>query len=96
MTKGDIWVAYRDIADYPRQQFERLDPPTDEALQVKPGIIPGMFGLPDVPIAWHTGNIQGVMVHLVTYTEKPVKRKRARQFLHEAFKFAASGENEGG
>ncbi len=96
MTKRELWAAYRDIADYPRKQFECLDPPTDEALQVKPGIIPGMFGLPDVHIAWHTGNIKGVMVHLVTYTEKPVKRKQARQLLHEALKFAASEENQSG
>lgn len=54
-----------------------------------------MSGLPDVHIAWHTGNIKGVMVRLVTYTEKPVKRKQARQLLHEALKFAASEENQG-
>lgn len=84
----EIWVTYRDVADYPRKQFEVMAPPPAEALTVKNQKIPGEFGYPDMYIAWHHQNIKGSMVHLVTYTEHKLRQSEINNLLRLALKFA--------
>lgn len=85
---SDLWITYRDVEAYPRKQFEIMDPPPEAAMLVKPGVLPGAFGYPDLHIAWHVADVHGVTIHLCTYTEQAVSQKEAGRLLLAAYRFA--------
>lgn len=89
MSSNDYWLAYRALTDPEMPKgFEILPAPKPDQKMIKPGILPGGFGHPDMYIAWHHGRIEGDLVHLVTYTESKVTQKRSQALLRLAYEFA--------
>jgi hypothetical protein len=89
MSKQTIWLAYRDVADYPRKSFERLAPPPTGAQLIKSQVIPGLHGYKDMHVNWHEATTRGgVTIRLVTYTESPLSEKEHQEIIEAAFKFA--------
>lgn len=85
----DYWFAYRDLADPEMPQgFEVLPAPGPRERVVKPGVLPGGFGYPDLYIMWHYGEVEGDQVHLVTYTERELGPFEVERLLREAWEFA--------
>jgi hypothetical protein len=84
-VKKTLWVAYHNIKDYPRQQFEVLSPPPPGRGRIKDDIT-SELGYKDVHVKWHTGTIQGVKINLVTYTETPVNEEEVKRLLEVAFR----------
>jgi hypothetical protein len=86
-VKKTLWVAYHDIKDYPRQQFEVLSPPPPRGVKIKDKDgTTSELGYKDVHVKWHTGVIQGVKINLVTYTETPVNEEEVKRLLEVAFR----------
>lgn len=92
MKKQIVWLAYRDVADYPRKSFERLAPPPAGAVLIKSQVIPGLHGYKDIHVNWHEATTRGeVTIRLVTYTESPLGEKEHKEIIGKAFEFATRG-----
>ena len=78
MTK--YWIVYRDIQDFPRKSFERIDAPKPGDRIVKDQKFPGMYGYPDMYVRRHHIHIDAeTVVNLITYTEHELAPGAERQ-----------------
>lgn len=86
-----IWVVYRDVTGFPRQQFERLPKPKPGDLVIRDLVLPGMYGFPDMYVRKHHFHINEDVVHLITYTERELSSSEA-QILAQQYLSRPKGE----
>jgi len=86
----EIWIVYRDVEDFPRKQFEILPPPQPGQVVVKPTILPGAFGYPDMHISVRVGmsGDASTVINLITYTEHKLTEPEVSDLIGRAFEFA--------
>ncbi len=81
------WIVYRDVAEYPRKTFERINAPMAGDRLIKEQVIPGAFGFPPVYIRHHHVHVGDEVVNLITYTETELSEEQvaalAREWVRE-------------
>ena len=63
------WIIYRDVAEFPRKQFERIDAPKPGEKVIKDQVFPAAHGFAAMYIKRHHIHIGEAVVNLITYTE---------------------------
>lgn len=74
---SEHWIVYRDVLDFPRREFEVIRGPKPEERIVKEQTIPAAYGFPPMYIRRHRFVVHGVIVNLITYTEKELSKAEA-------------------
>lgn len=92
MVQELIFIAYRDVEDFPRQRFELI--PGPGGMVITPMVISGAGGRPDTHIRVRVGmsGDASTVINLITYTEYKLTEAEVSNLMRRAFEFA-SGRN---
>jgi hypothetical protein len=91
----EYWIVYRDITGFPRQQFERIDPPKPGELLVRDQVFPGAYGYPTMYIRKHHVHLADqIIMNLITYTEREPNAEELPELALRALQATAKTEGK--